>query len=181
ESLLPGADIEAYTQGLMDLGASICVRRAPRCGICPLRGACVAYRDQRTDALPTPRPSKLLPQRETTLVALCKDGAVLLEKRPAPGIWGGLWCLPEIDASRLRETCLARFGAQVAQAQPLATIEHGFTHFRLRIHPLLVFVSIPASVDEPGRLWLRPEDAVTAAVPVPVRKILAGLARDLTT
>ena len=63
EQSLPGEDIEAYTQGLMDLGASVCVRVSPRCSACPVRDTCVALRDQRTEALPAPRPAKVVPQR----------------------------------------------------------------------------------------------------------------------
>jgi len=175
ESLLPEAGIEAYTQGLMDLGARVCVRSAPKCPACPLRESCVALRQNRTAELPVARPAKALPQRETHMLVLRAGAQLLLEKRPAPGIWGGLWCFPEVDGPRAKEEALARFGLAIDAVQALEAIEHGFTHFRLRIHPLLAQVALPRSAEEPGRLWLTTTDALGAAVPVPVRKILLAL------
>ncbi len=175
EALLPASDIERYTQGLMDLGARVCVRSAPKCPACPVRDTCVALRQQRTAELPVARPTKVLPQRETHMLVLRAGEEVLLERRPAPGIWGGLWCFPEIDGTHAREEALARFGLDVTDVQALGSIEHGFTHFRLRIHPLLAQVARVPGVEAPGRLWLTADDALGAAVPVPVRKILLVL------
>jgi A/G-specific adenine glycosylase len=176
ESLLPETGIEAYTQGLMDLGASVCMRTRPRCTQCPLRETCVAQREGRTAMLPAPRPAKVLPERSTTMAVLMSGGEVLLEKRPAPGIWGGLWCFPEVDRARLEEECSARFGVAVEATLRLGDVQHGFTHFHLRIEPVVVWVARGLAAEAPGRLWLTPEDAHGAAVPVPVRKILALLA-----
>jgi len=175
ESLLPAADIEPYTQGLMDLGARVCVRSAPKCPACPLRETCLALRQNRTAELPVARPAKALPQRETHMLLLRAGDQVLLEKRPAPGIWGGLWCFPEVDGPRAKEEALTRFGLAIDSVQALSAVEHGFTHFRLRIHPLVAQVTLPPHAEEPGRLWLASADALGAAVPVPVRKILLAL------
>ena len=176
DALLPETCIEAYTQGLMDLGARVCVRSAPRCPACPLRETCVALRQNRTAQLPAPRPARALPQRETHMLVLRACGELLLEKRPAPGIWGGLWCFPEVDGQRAREEARARFGLDVEALHTLGVIDHGFTHFRLRIHPLMADVARVQAAEEPGRLWLTPPDALGAAVPVPVRRILLMLA-----
>ena len=179
ESLLPARRIETYTQGLMDLGALVCVRANPRCGECPLRDTCVALRERRTGVLPAPRPARVLPQRQTSMLVLLSQGELLLEKRPAPGIWGGLWCFPEVDGARLQEECLARFGFAVNAPRRLDDFEHGFTHFRLRITPVLANVERRPGLSEPGRLWLALEDARGAAIPVPVRRILGLLEKDL--
>jgi len=176
ETLLPDAGIEAYTQGLMDLGAQVCVRSSPKCLACPVHETCVARRQNRTAELPTARPAKALPQRETHMLVLRAGDEVLLEKRPASGIWGGLWCFPEVEGARVREEAMARFGLEVGTPQPLATIEHGFTHFRLRIRPLLAHVARMRGAEESGRLWLTTADALGAAVPVPVRRIVMALA-----
>ncbi|HXV06742.1 MAG TPA: A/G-specific adenine glycosylase [Burkholderiales bacterium] len=184
ESLLPARDVEAYTQGLMDLGATLCVRGNPRCGACPLQDGCVARREGRTQDWPTVRPAKALPQRRTTMLVLVSRGELLLEKRPASGIWGGLWCFPEIDGARfdreagldwesgLERECLARFGLHAGASRRLRDIEHGFTHFRLRITPVLVRTDRAPGAGEPGSLWLTPADARGAAIPAPVRKII---------
>jgi A/G-specific adenine glycosylase len=93
EALLPRSGIEIYTQALMDLGATVCLRTAPRCAACPVAGDCVARRENRIAELPTPRPRKTLPQRALTVLLLERQGEVLLEKRPATGVWAGLWSL----------------------------------------------------------------------------------------
>jgi len=111
------------------------------------------------------------------MLMLTRAGEVLLEKRPAAGIWGGLWCLPELatDAD-VAAACAQRFGASVAHAETLPPVAHGFTHFRLEIRPVHVRVgALEARAAEPGAVWLPLEDARGAAVPAPVRRILAAL------
>jgi len=177
EAVLPDAEIEVYTQGLMDLGAGVCLRGTPSCRACPVGETCVAHRDGRTAELPAPRPAKPVPERKTTMLIAMRQGELLLERRPAPGIWGGLWCFPEVDGERIREECLARYGLEVHSVERLGVVAHGFTHFRLRIAPVLAAVAVLSTVEAPGRLWLAPQDALGAAVPVPVRKILQAIAR----
>src|SRR3954466_14694858 len=95
ERELPKREIETYTQALMDLGATLCTRLKPSCERCPLSRTCVARREGRTAELPAPRERRQLPQREVKWLVLRRNGAVLLERRPSRGIWGGLWCFPE--------------------------------------------------------------------------------------
>jgi A/G-specific adenine glycosylase len=174
ERLLPEHDLEEYTQGLMDLGATVCVRRAPRCAVCPASGDCIALRDNRIAELPSPRPRKVLPHKNTVMLVLEHAGAVLLEKRPAPGIWGGLWCFPEAaPGDEVVALCARRFGADVDAPQVLPDVEHGFTHFGLTISPRRLSVrTLQPRVAEPEHQWL-PIDAVCdAAIPAPVRTIV---------
>ena len=177
EALLPQSDIEAYTQGLMDLGASVCARRAPRCDACPLQQRCVALRDGTIDQLPTPRPRRAVPHRTTTMLVLERDGEILLEKRPAPGIWGGLWCFPEIASSEdAVQASAARFGFAVTAGEMMPPVEHGFTHFKLTITPQRLRVTASSTaVSEPGRQWWSLADAHAAGLPAPVRRILTRL------
>jgi A/G-specific adenine glycosylase len=177
EKLLPRRGIEAYTQGLMDLGASVCARGKPRCAECPVHGACVAVKRGWVPRLPGLRPRQPLPHKRTVMLVLTRAGEVLLEKRPVAGIWGGLWCLPE--AARQADIAaysLKRFGVHATEIEKLAPIAHGFTHFKLSILPLRVKVSalVPQAA-EPGVVWLPFEEARGAAIPAPVRKILAAL------
>lgn len=174
EALLPASGIEAYTQALMDLGATLCTRGRPACATCPLNDSCVALAQSRVSQLPTPRPKKALPERETTMLLIQHQGEILLEKRPPVGIWGGLWSLPEIGASddpvRL---CRDRYGLSVASTTDLPTFAHTFTHFKLHIAPKLLRVTqAQAATHEPGQLWLTPEDALDGAIPAPIRKLL---------
>jgi len=177
ESLLPKRNIETYTQALMDLGASVCTRAAPRCIDCPLARDCVALRDGRVAVLPLPRPKKVLPRRAVRMLVVERAGTILLEKRPAVGIWGGLWSLPEIEpGADVARHCKARFAASVIVGDELRPIEHGFTHYRLTIHPQCVTVRAwPSRAESPGLVWLTRDDALGAALPAPIRKLLRAL------
>jgi A/G-specific adenine glycosylase len=182
EELLPDQNesnakngVEAYTQALMDLGATICTRGKPKCSSCPLAQDCIAFRDSRTDKLPAPRPRKPLPERETVLLLLMKQGRIFLEKRPAAGIWGNLWCLPEMPVRECAgEHCMRRFGMKVEPLAQMQPFDHTFTHFRLRIQPQpLRVVSCPATViPVASGSWITFDDALNAAIPSPVRKLL---------
>ena len=160
ERLLPRRGIEIYTQGLMDLGATICTRANPACGHCPVTKECVARREDRIDELPSPRKCGPLPTRRDTWFVVLHDGEVLLERRPGSGIWGGLWTFPEKVL-------------KVKKQKNLPALDHGFTHFKLKVQPVLC--SAPTRVAAPGRIWLPLKDAVAAAVPAPVKALLSGL------
>src|SRR6201994_2063304 len=138
ESLLPDAanqdEVTAYTQGLMDLGATLCVRGKPDCVRCPFAADCVANVTGRQRALPTSRPKKLVPTRRTWMLVLRDGNAVMLEKRPPSGIWGGLWSLPEAADEPALADRARPFGGDGA-ASPLAPLTHVFTHFKLAIEP----------------------------------------------
>ncbi len=178
EALLPAHDVEAYTQALMDLGATVCLNARPRCDVCPVAPDCVARREHRIAELPGRRVRKALPQRSTTLLLLERHGEVLLERRPNVGIWAGLWSLPELaDGADAAAHCRARFAAEVAPAAALPPIEHGFTHFRLTLKPLPCAVRRwPRRLEEPGLLWLPLAEAGGAALPAPIKKLLRSRA-----
>ena len=174
EALLPTRGLASYTQGLMDLGALVCTRGKPQCGACPLRADCSAHQSGRTEQFPSPRPRKALPEKHSTFLLLLNGPDILWEKRPATGIWGGLWCLPQVDGAPGESVDRAReYGVDATQAQDLPAFTHTFTHFRLHITPLLWRLSDkPGQGQEPGRVWLDVEDAMRAAIPSPVRKLL---------
>ena len=176
DSLLPKKNIETYTQALMDLGATLCTKGRPRCEACPVRETCVALEKGLTGKLPAPRPKKAVPSRSTTWLVLRHAGQILLERRPSPGIWGGLWSFPEVTGKNIAEDC-RRLGYDVRSMQDLDAIEHGFTHYRLTIQPVLCDVSRKeTALQEPSRLWLDIEDAGSAATPAPVKKLLQTFA-----
>jgi len=162
QRLLPKRDLETYTQGLMDLGATVC-KRVPECGTCPVKARCVARKTGRIAELPAPRAKKGLPLKQVSWFVFIHQGRTLLERRPSSGIWGGLWCFPERRPSPCRVT------------RKLPVIEHGFTHFRLRIQPLLCSGG-PAGLG----LWMDLDHAGRAAIPTPVRNLLHDLPRIVT-
>jgi A/G-specific adenine glycosylase len=173
--LLPKNDIETYTQALMDLGATVCTRIAPRCDACPVRTSCKARKANQTAAIPAPRPRKALPQKAVTWLVLRSGSEVLLEKRPSLGIWGGLWSFPEAPSRDVEGHCRRSFGCDVRSTKTLDALEHGFTHFRLRIHPLLCQVTRKQTVQSPASLWIDIEEVAEAAVPSPVRTLVNRL------
>jgi A/G-specific adenine glycosylase len=177
EDLLPKRGVEAYTQGLMDLGAGVCARRRPRCEACPWSAFCVARKRGLVATIPGRKPRKALPQKATTMLALTRAGEVLLEKRPPAGIWGGMWCLPEAGRdTEVAGYCLRKFGARVLAMENLPRIAHGFTHYKLDIFPVRLRVGKQDShAAEPGLVWLPLEEAREAAIPAPVKRILAQL------
>jgi len=192
EARLPQGGHAAYTQAMMDLGATVCTARSPACERCPVANDCVAHRQQRVRALPAARPKKALPQRRAIfLLARNEHGAVLLERRPPTGIWGGLWCPPQMDDGAATHTdsayhcgiahALAVRGLRAAApARPLAVIEHTFSHFRLQMAPLLVPVSASAAriADGDDRRWVDPGDGRTLGIlglAAPVARLVASL------
>ena len=179
ETLVPSQEMIAYTQGLMDLGATICTRSKPKCELCPLNVHCMALAKNQTKALPTPKPRKAIPQKQTTMLLLLNGNEVMLEKRPPNGIWGGLWSLPEISMQEIpSEVAMQRFGLEVESDEPLPSILHTFTHFKLEILPQpLQVIHRSLQAIRPNTIWLNIEDAIGAALPTPVRNILLNLQR----
>ncbi len=175
--VLPKKNIEAYTQGLMDLGATVCLRARPLCLACPVKDTCVAIREDRIQELPSPRPKKVVPKKSTTMLIIAHAGEVLLEKRPPTGVWAGMWCFPEIqNVASAHVICRERFGLETNFPKPWTILEHGFTHFKLSITPQPVEVKKKWSgATEPGVMWLSIADALIAAIPQPVRTLLTKL------
>jgi A/G-specific adenine glycosylase len=175
EALLPAKSIATYTQALMDLGATVCTRGAPRCDACPVSARCAARRQGKTALIPAPRPRRALPQKSVTWLVLRAKQEILLEKRPAPGIWGGLWAFPEAPPRNVEAYCRDALGCEVTSKKPLQALEHGFTHFRLSIRPVLCEVARIGRLESPGRLWMELAQAAGAAVPSPVRTLVESL------
>jgi len=174
-SLLPDAHVEAYTQGLMDLGATTCTRANPSCANCPMQAICVARRDGRQAELPAAKPARTLPEREASVLVLTDGRRVLLERRPPVGIWGGLLALPEAAPETVGEF-VDRHGCRLLEARELPALRHAFSHFRLTLRPLLCRVERAGdSACERGWEWLAMSGIGSAALPAPIRRILQQL------
>lgn len=168
-------DMPAYTQGLMDLGATVCTRDSPDCIVCPIAADCVARSTGRTQALPTPRPRRTLPERRQRFLLAMHAESWLLVKRPAVGVWAGLWCPPEIAEGESLEAAVRRLGIAACDALPAPEpLLHAFTHFRLHIEPVAVAVSRQApTAAEVGTIWLPRAEVARAALPAPMRRLLS--------
>jgi A/G-specific adenine glycosylase len=178
----PRERVADYTQAIMDLGATVCTRARPACTVCPLATECAACRAGTQARHPAPRPKRGRPRRSVTvLVVEGPDGCVLLERRPAHGIWGGLYSFPELaDGDTAEQWCVRRLGAGVSDARELATIEHGFTHFDLDLAPRwLRLAAAPSVVHDRGDfIWHRPSAEPPVGIPAPVAALFGMLAKD---
>ncbi|WP_027211502.1 A/G-specific adenine glycosylase [Burkholderia sp. WSM2232] len=186
ESLLPSNasddEVSAYTQGLMDFGATLCVRGKPDCLRCPFAADCVANVTGRQRELPAARPKKAVPTRRTWMLVLRDGDAVMLEKRPPSGIWGGLWSLPEAADEAALAARAAEFG-NAGGVYRLAPLTHVFTHFKLDIEPRLAElergVGALAALGDAQTAWVALRDLDSFGVPAPVRKLLDSLQGSL--
>ncbi|MFA6970284.1 MAG: A/G-specific adenine glycosylase [Gallionella sp.] len=172
ESMLPKRGVDRYTQALMDMGATLCTRSKPLCGSCPVQSDCVAFQTGRVAELPTPRARRALPERRATFLLAVSGGDILLEKRGSSGIWGGLWCLPQLEeGDEALEEYAQRLGWKIDGQIELPLLTHTFTHFKLHITPMLLSLAHkPAKVQRAE--WMGMGDALSAAIPTPVRKLL---------
>jgi A/G-specific adenine glycosylase len=174
EALLPEKDIAVYIQAQMDMGATLCTRSKPKCIACPLQGECVAFKTDRVKQLPTPRKRKAVPEKRVTFLLLLHGNDILLEKRVSSGIWGGLWCPPQIeDGQGVADDYVQHNAIQINERIELAEFTHVFTHFKLHITPVLLRVEQkPFRIQESSSAWMALDAALQAAIPAPLRLLL---------
>ena len=177
EARMPRQAVEGYTQGMMDLGATICLPRKPLCLLCPVNADCIARLEDRIEELPGRKARAATRRKRVAMLVVVSRGEVLLEKRPARGIWGGLWSLPEADAdSKPEEALRADWGLEASRVEPLAPFEHAFTHFTLEVTPWRIEPRKPVALAESKPVtWLPLSELAGAALPSPVRKLLQAL------
>jgi len=171
---LPAArDMARYTQAIMDLGATVCTRMQPACGRCPVGTSCQARQQGRATQLPAAQPRRARPVRPSHVLVALAGEAVLLQRRPADGIWGGLMCLPEFGS----RTALVRRARSLATGEatlaPLAPRRHALTHLTLAIEPYLAVAAWATPAREAGAARWVPLDAIDrAGLPAPHRTLL---------
>lgn len=181
ESCTPHAQLAEYTQAIMDLGATVCVRRAPLCAACPLSADCMARQTQRQHELPARAKTAARPTRHAVMVvALSAGGNVLLERRPDSGIWGGLWSLPQFDTDAAARAYISQSLPPVlSEPRPLGNVEHAFTHFNLVMHPFLVRCDAESAIMEEGAtLWYNLKLPARVGLPAPIRSLLKRVAEQ---
>jgi A/G-specific adenine glycosylase len=177
ETLLPPAEgMVAYTQGLMDLGATLCSQRAPRCNACPLADDCVAQREGRPEAYPVKTRKLKRSARALVLLWLVQGDAVWLLRRPSTGIWAGLWSLPEFESTEPLHEALAGWPGA---SEPLPGFTHVLTHLDLYITPLRHALPARARCDSllqarwPEGRWVARDELAAFGLPAPVARLLA--------
>jgi A/G-specific adenine glycosylase len=180
DACTPRQEVAAYTQGIMDLGATLCSRANPACTLCPMNMDCVAALEGRQTELPGRKLRRVRPSREATLL-IAQTGsngsaAVLLERRPLAGLWGGLWSPPQFaNQGDALAWCAREFG-EPNDSEELSPIDHAFTHFDLRLKPLLVRGRQRTEVlDAHDRLWYQLDAPPRVGLPQPIVQLFERL------
>jgi A/G-specific adenine glycosylase len=179
EQCTPYERVAGYTQAIMDLGATLCLRRRPACTLCPIAAGCAARAAGRQHELPTPHPRRARPRRRTCmLLALHERRLVLLQRRPPMGLWGGLWGLPEFESAQAaQDWCRLQFGAPPSPPRSGPPLHHAFTHFDLEIEPLAVECAMQSAVMEADKwLWYDPVQPAKLGLAAPVKALIEAYA-----
>ena len=177
ESNTPPDRVRDYTQAIMDLGATVCLRRRPRCSACPLAESCRARKHGLTAEIPASKPKANRPaKRRSMLVVQRPDGAILLRRRPPTGIWAGLWSLPTLnEEENARDWCGRVLGCSPQGHAELTPIRHGFSHFELEIRPIHLPVRTPNAEIQEADQWRWHDGAQDLGMPAPIRRLVESM------
>ena len=174
----PDENIANYTQAIMDLGATVCIRRNPRCEVCPINNGCFARQQHKQSEFPYSKPSKSLPVRRAVFLMIQNSkGKILLIKRPPCGIWGGLWafpeCAPDVD---IREWVRENLDYSIDKIHTKPIIRHTFSHFHLDIIPVYIPLSgNKGQVRDESSTWYQTGTDQVVGVPKPVKRLVEEL------
>ncbi len=170
EQITPASRTADYTQAIMDLGATLCVRSRPLCDLCPVVENCNARSQKAVDQYPGKKPKKEKPVKTTCMLIIENEQAeILLEQRPTTGLWGGLWAFPECQPHEL-DSILSNMGS-VAHEQ-LDDFRHTFTHFHLDITPIRCRVKAAPEIGERPSKWYSLQAPEAIGLTRPVTKLL---------
>ena len=180
EQLTPRKHVAAYNQAMMDLGSSVCTRSNPNCELCPVHAGCSGYREQKQLDFPHRKPKKSIPVRETRMMLLRNtNNAILLQRRPPSGIWGGLLSLPEMPLDQsVTQWCRSNLGLDVDEQGSWPVVRHTFSHFHLDITPVLA--SIRSSnqsrvMDQDLWVWYKGDSPEQGGLAAPVKRLINEL------
>jgi len=136
---LPKGRAADFNQALMDLGATVCIPKKPRCSICPLTKECKALKNDTQEIRPVKKPNKNIPHRIHAAGVIIKRGRVLLAQRPSKGLLGGMWEFPNgrvtgNPVGKLVKALMAGYNLKVKKKDTLGVIQHTYTHFKVTTH-----------------------------------------------
>ncbi len=180
-ALTPHKNTGEFNQAMMDLGATVCTRSKPECGRCPLQKNCQALKTGSPTDWPHKKPKKTKPVRHTLMLLVVKDNAVLLQRRPPSGIWGGLWSLPQFDdIDSLHQFAGVLGQYDIEKTEQWYQVKHSFTHFDLTITPVKIALNRGSGrriMDEDSMCWV--EDELPGGCAAPVKRLLDKLTTTL--
>jgi len=163
-------DMACYTQGMMDLGATLCSSKNPACMTCPLATRCVARALGSPEKFPVKsRKLKRSAQSIWLLWAIAEDGAVWLSQRPTPGVWAGLYCLPLFEDRQALQAVVGQ--PQESALQDLPPFKHVLTHKDLYLHPALIRLQNRHMLPIEGQ-WVDAAQLARLGLPAPIKKLL---------
>ncbi len=183
--LVPPGQAGLFNQALMDLGATVCTPRSPSCLACPVGEHCLALAAGCQERLPVKPPKARLPHHDIAAGVIWKSGRVLIDRRRAEGLLGGLWEFPggKRQAGESLEDALLRevreeVGIDIDVARPMTTVRHAYSHFRITLHAFharhRAGRARPIACD--AVKWVRPSGLGRYAFPKANHPLLAMLA-----
>jgi A/G-specific adenine glycosylase len=179
EANTPQKDVDVYTQAIMDFGATHCSRKRPKCDNCPLQAHCMAWQTNRVDELPHGKPKKDKPIKATQMLFIQNaEHDILLIRNPPTGIWGGLWCPPQLaDGTAKLNKTLEIMGLNLIITKEHKTYRHTFSHYHLDISPLSARITQKAIelAEAPEHLWYKQDQPQAIGLAAPVKKLMAKL------
>ncbi len=185
EQLMPTERPAPWNEGLMELGRRICTPRSPACSTCPVSAYCTAYRNDAQHKRPVKSPKAKTPHYDVTAAVIFHpDGRLLIARRPLEGMLGGLWEFPggKREQGESLEACLKReireeLGITIAVKQPIGTVKHAYTHFRITLHAFecRYVGGEPQALGCADWAWITPEELDGYAFPITDQKIIALL------
>jgi len=184
ETYTPSTRCHHYNQAMMDLGALICTPQTPHCKQCPLKSHCQAFALQQIELFPEKKPKKTIPTRHCHMFILRQGDFVLLQQKPSQGLWGGLWCFPQLEGHSTSEFTAwieAQWGIDFKNVLLYPPFTHTFSHFHLQIQPwvhLLSSKKIP--METSSILWYNLRNPQKVGLPLPIHQLLQELRGTLT-
>ena len=183
DGLVPTERPGDFNQALMELGATVCLPRSPKCGRCPLSRRCRARRLGRQEEIPRRGAPRHRPHQDVVAAVILRRGRLLIARRPQRGLLGGLWELPGGPAEpsegleeALRRIVRSRLGLRIEVEEPLAPIRHGYTHRRVTLHPFRCrYLGGSRTQQAPRRRWVPRSRLGEYAFPAAYRRVLDRL------
>ncbi|GAB1623380.1 A/G-specific adenine glycosylase [Agarivorans albus] len=175
EANTPEQQTTEYNQAMMDLGAMVCTRSKPSCEVCPVAEDCQALKYQRQGDFPGKKPKKVLPEKPTQMLILHWQQQFLLYQRPMQGLWGGLYCFPEINIEDSISDWLNQHQMSADAIYELSPLRHTFSHYHLDIQPSLIVLSEAPNLQvmaDNQQLWYNMQQAPKVGLAAVTEKLL---------